>query len=150
MKRERFWERFPLEQLSREEWEALCDGCGRCCLLKLEDEDTGEYWFTRMACRYLDHDGCHCTVYEERTRRVPDCVDVTPDIARQFSWLPSTCAYRRLALGLGLPRWHPLLTGDPASVHRAGISVRGRVVAETEVDEDDYEEQIIHWVGNAG
>lgn len=150
MKRDRFWQRFPLEQLNQQEWEALCDGCGRCCLLKLEDEDSGELYFTRMACRYLDHDSCRCGVYPERTRHVPDCVDVTPDIARHFSWLPASCAYRRLALGQSLPDWHPLLTGDPESVHRAGISMRGRVVTETDVQEDDYEEQIIHWIHPAG
>lgn len=148
--RERFWERFSLEELDQAEWEALCDGCGRCCLLKLEDEDSGEMYFTRMACRYLDHDSCRCTVYSSRTRRVPDCVDVTPEIARRFSWLPDSCAYRRLARGQALPAWHPLLTGDPASVHRAGISVRGRVVAETGVEEEDYEDQIIHWIGTTG
>lgn len=146
MRRERFWQRFPLEALNRDEWEALCDGCGLCCLLKLEDEDSGELYFTRMACRYLEPSGCRCSVYDSRTRHVPDCVEVTPDIARSFSWLPSSCAYRRLARGQALPAWHPLLTGDPESVHRAGISVRGRVVSEELVHEDDYEEQIVHWV----
>lgn len=144
--RERFWERFPLSELDDQEWEALCDGCARCCLLKLQDEDSGDVYYTDLACRYLDDEQCRCTVYSERTRRVPDCVRVTEDVVRHFHWLPSTCAYRRLAQGRGLPDWHPLISGDPESVHRAGVSVRGRTLPETVASEEDYEEHIVHWV----
>lgn len=146
MMRERFWERYTLEELTPEEWEALCDGCARCCLLKLQDEDSGELYFTRLACEYLDGDNCRCTTYGDRLSRVPDCVRVTPRVARSYDWLPHTCAYRRLARGQGLPAWHPLLTGDPESVHAAGISVRGRTLTEAAVAEEDYEEHIVHWV----
>ena len=146
MLRERFWEHHALEALTREEWEALCDGCGRCCLLKLEDEDDGAVYFTDLACRYLDGHDCHCTAYGERFERVPDCLRITPALARSCDWLPHTCAYRRLARGQGLPAWHPLLTGDAESVHRAGVSVRGRTRSETEVAEEAYEEHIVRWV----
>ena len=141
-----FWERKSLEAMSREEWESLCDGCGRCCLHKLEDEDDGSVYQTDVACRYLDTQACACTVYPERFERVPDCLDMTPAAARAYGWLPGTCAYRRLAEGRGLPQWHPLVTGDPDSVHRAGISVRSRVVGEDRVSEEDFEEHIIHWI----
>jgi hypothetical protein len=144
--RERFWERFALDALTAEEWEALCDGCGRCCLLKLEDEDDGELYYTDLACRLLDTDSCRCQNYADRTREVPDCLTVTPAMARDFPWLPASCAYRRLARGQGLASWHPLVSGDPQSVRRAGISVAGRVTPETGVDEDEYEEHIVNWV----
>lgn len=143
--RERFWERFPLHALTAQEWEALCDGCGRCCLVRLEDEDTGEHFCTRLSCRLLDTRTCQCSDYAHRTERVPGCVQVTPEVAG-WDWLPATCAYRRLARGQGLAAWHPLISGDPASVHRAGISVRGRVISEAGVPEDDYETHIVHWL----
>jgi len=143
--RERFWE-LPLEQLDAREWEALCDGCGRCCLVKLEDEDSGEVAFTDVACGYLDTERCRCRVYPERHHYVPDCVEVTPEVARHFDWLPDTCAYRLRARGRPLKAWHPLRSGRPESVREAGVSVAGRVVSETTVDEADLEERIIHWV----
>ena len=143
--RERFWE-LPLEQLTDLEWEALCDGCGRCCLVKLQDEDSGELAFTNLACRYLDAAKCQCRVYEQRFQKVPDCIRVTESIARNTYWLPSTCAYRLRALGEPLPAWHPLLSGDRRSVQQAGVSVAGRVVSEQLIPEDDWEEHIIHWV----
>lgn len=146
VQRERFWERFALEALTRDEWEALCDGCGRCCLLKLQDEEDGTVYFTDLACQYLDGHECNCRAYAERFERVPDCLQVTPALARNCDWLPHTCTYRRLARGQGLPSWHPLVTGDQLSVHRAGVSVRGRTRSEAEVAERDYEEHIVRWV----
>tara|TARA_R110001606_G_scaffold74778_7_gene173284 strand:- start:2182 stop:2619 length:438 start_codon:yes stop_codon:yes gene_type:complete len=143
--RERFWE-LPLEQLDEQEWEALCDGCGRCCLVKLEDEDSGEIVFTDVACACLDTQACRCTVYAERHRHVPDCVQVTLSMARDTDWLPGTCAYRLRARGQALKPWHPLRSGRAASVREAGISVAGRVVAESAVDEADLQERIIHWI----
>jgi len=144
--RERFWEHFALEELDREEWEALCDGCGRCCLVKLEDEDTGELHFTDVVCRYLDTHTCRCTAYAERLQRVPDCLEVSVDIARRFQWLPPTCAYRRLAHGEPLPAWHPLLTGSRMTVVDAGVSVRDKVISEVLVPEEQLEERIVQWV----
>lgn len=145
MVRERFWEHFSLHELNSAEWEALCDGCGRCCLVKLEDEDTGELHYTELACRMLDTDTCRCLDYAARQTHVPDCVQVTPEVAG-WDWLPRTCAYRRLARGEGLADWHPLVSGDAASVVRAGIAMHGRVFSETLVDEDDYEDHIVRWV----
>lgn len=142
--RPRFWERFPLKSLTREEWEALCDGCGKCCLNKLEDADTGEVWFTRIACRLLDDETCRCAQYEIRKQFVPECVVLTPKtIAEVAYWMPATCAYRLLNEGKPLYDWHPLISGDPDSVHRAGQSVRGRSVPEFEIPEEDWEDYII-------
>lgn len=138
--RERFWEQ-PLETLDRAEWEALCDGCGKCCLHKVEDADTGEIIPTNIACRLLDRESCRCSNYRGRRAFVPDCVRLTADNVDSLSWLPSTCAYRLRAAGKPLPEWHYLLTGDPESVHRAGMSVRGWTVAEA--DAGDYEHHLI-------
>lgn len=126
---EPFWRSTPLHRMSREQWESLCDGCAKCCLHKLEDEDSGEVFFTGVACRLLDGDRCRCTRYAERSRLVPDCMVLSPDHLPLAS-LPATCAYRLLAEGHDLPDWHPLVTGDPASTHRAGRSMRGRTVCE--------------------
>ncbi|RMH39867.1 MAG: YcgN family cysteine cluster protein [Alphaproteobacteria bacterium] len=142
--RPRFWERHALDALTPAEWEALCDGCGRCCLHKLEDADTHEIAYTCVACKLLDDDTCRCAQYDIRKEIVPDCVVLTPDnIAEIAYWMPETCAYRRLHQGRGLPAWHPLLTGDPDSVHRAGISVRHRTVPEFEVTVDEYEDYLL-------
>lgn len=138
-----FWD-LPLTKLSPAEWEALCDGCGKCCLNKLEDEETGDLAFTRVACRLLDPDTCRCGQYETRRNFVPECVFLTPKtIAKVAWWLPSTCAYKLRHEGRDLPDWHPLKTGDPESVHAAGQSVRGWTVPEYEVPEEDWEDHII-------
>jgi hypothetical protein len=141
--RPNFWER-PLTSLNPREWEALCDGCGKCCLNKLEDEDTGEIAFTRVACRLLDGESCRCAQYEIRKQFVPECVVLTPKtIAKVAYWLPNTCAYKLLHEGKPLFDWHPLISGDPESVHAAGMSVRGWTVPEFEVPEEDWEDYIV-------
>ena len=144
-----FWERKTLEEMTPAEWESLCDGCARCCLFKLEDEDTGEIFFTNVVCRYLDQGECRCTQYERRSILVPDCVKVTPDIAKK-NWLPETCAYRLLAEGKPLPDWHPLRTGTAQSVWDAGICIAGMAVSELEVEPDELEEHLIHWDDHPG
>ena len=138
-----FWT-LPLDRLTPPEWEALCDGCGKCCLNKIEYEDTGEVEFTRVACRLLDGETCRCTQYEIRHQFVPDCVVLTPEKLGQIAWwLPATCAYRLRAEGKPLYDWHHLVSGDPEAVHRAGASVRGWTVSEVTVTEDDWEDYII-------
>lgn len=140
----RFWERKPLRALSPREWEALCDGCGKCCLNKLEDEDTGEVALTRVACRLLDDETCRCTHYENRHVFVPDCIVMTPEnIDTHAYWLPATCAYRLVWQGDPLPDWHPLVSGTPETVHAAGISVRGRTVSEFDKPVEEWEDYII-------
>lgn len=147
--RPRFWETVPLNRVNTAEWEALCDGCGKCCLLKLEDADTAEIAFTRVGCRLLDPNTCRCGQYDIRKSIVPDCVVLTPATLPKIAyWMPDTCAYRLLFEGKPLEQWHPLISGDPDSVHRAGISVRGQVVPEYEVDEDELENYLLdgeHW-----
>jgi len=125
-----FWERKTLAQMSRDEWESLCDGCGRCCVLKLQDEETGVVHPTAVVCRLFDVDTCRCTCYQDRHRLVPDCVHLDAEAVRRYQWLPKSCAYRRLAEGRGLAWWHPLVSGDPQTVVDAGISVRGNVISQ--------------------
>jgi uncharacterized cysteine cluster protein YcgN (CxxCxxCC family) len=139
-----FWEAIPLTELSQSQWESLCDGCGKCCLHKLEDEDTGAVYYTEVACRYLSDD-CRCQHYARRQQKVEACLQLRPEDLATVNWLPSTCAYRLLAEGRSLPDWHPLVSGDTESVHRAGMSVRDRVIAETAVDPDDLEDYIVYW-----
>ena len=138
-----YWRTKTLEEMTRAEWEALCDGCARCCLIKLEDDDTGEIAYTDIACRLLDIGTCRCTRYRKRLRLVPQCVELTPAEVRKLDWLPSTCAYRLVAEGRDLAWWHPLVSGDPETVHKAGISVRGRVVPERRGD--DPEDRVVTW-----
>lgn len=126
-----FWERKTLREMNREEWESLCDGCGQCCRLKVCDADTGEVSQTPFACKLLDLHSCRCSDYPNRRKKVPTCLQLTPQNVTDLDWLPGTCAYRRLADGLPLPEWHPLLTHDPDSVHKAGVSVRGQLVSES-------------------
>lgn len=132
---EEFWKRKSLSELDQREWEALCDGCGLCCLHKVEDEDTGDLYYTNLACHLLDTSTCRCTDYANRARRVADCLTLSKDSPEAFEWLPKTCAYRLRSRGEPLPGWHPLVTGDPDSVHAAGVSVRGRVLSERDTDE---------------
>ncbi|MDG2242678.1 MAG: YcgN family cysteine cluster protein [Rhodospirillaceae bacterium] len=127
-----FWQTKKLRHMSRQEWESLCDGCGKCCLHKLQDADTDEIFPTNVACRLLDVETCRCTDYSNRKVKVPDCVQLSPKTAGTLNWLPSTCAYRLIANGEDLPHWHPLVSGDSETVHVAGVSVRGRAVSETE------------------
>ncbi len=129
--------------MSGAEWESLCDGCGRCCLNKLEDEETGQIHYTDVACRLLDLESCRCTSYEDRQRFVPDCRRLTPQNVGAIPWLPQTCAYRLLSEGRDLEWWHPLISGDPNTVIEAGISVKGRIVSER--DTDDLEAHVVEW-----
>ena len=132
---ERFWEDRPLEALDRAQWEALCDGCGKCCVHKLEDEVTGELFPTNVACKLLDRHSGQCSDYRHRRAYVPECVRLTPKLAATLDWLPATCAYKLRADGKPLADWHPLNSGDPESVHRAGMSVRGWTISENDVGE---------------
>ena len=139
-----FWKSTPLETLDSARWESLCDGCAQCCLDRFEDGDTREIFFTNVCCRYLDQDSCHCTDYIARTKNVPDCVHVTPQLLHDPYWLPVTCAYRLLAEGKDLPWWHPLISGDPQTVVQSGNSVCGRVVSE--LDADRLDQHFIDWL----
>jgi uncharacterized cysteine cluster protein YcgN (CxxCxxCC family) len=133
-----FWETKSLDQMSDDEWESLCDGCGRCCLQKLQDEDTDKVFFTRVSCSLLNTETCRCSQYEERFQQVPDCLSVKPLTDEKISWLPDTCAYRLLHLGEPLPGWHPLISGSCDTVKLAGISVAGLCLSETTVPVEHY------------
>lgn len=137
-----FWKTKSLEEMTRAEWESLCDGCARCCLFKLEDEDTGEIYYTNVVCRLLDRHHCQCTRYTDRQTLVPTCLVLTPELVHSLKWMPSTCAYRKLAEGKDLEWWHPLVSGDPETVHRARISVRRKTVSEDEINPDDLEDHV--------
>lgn len=140
-----FWRTKTLGEMTRAEWESLCDGCGRCCLHKLRDEDTDELAWTEVACRLLDTQSCRCTDYANRKARVPDCVKLTPKRVAEIDWLPPSCAYRLLREGQDLPWWHPLVSGDPQTVVQAGISVRGKAVRER--DAGALEDHVVAWPG---
>jgi uncharacterized cysteine cluster protein YcgN (CxxCxxCC family) len=139
-----FWETKKLAEMTAEEWESLCDNCGKCCLHKLEDEDTGKIAFTRVACRLINLNTCRCTRYNERTKLVAECLDIRKLDVEKYNWLPSTCAYRLLNEGKELPSWHPLLTGSPASVKRAGVSISSYAIKESMAM--DLEDHIIEWL----
>jgi uncharacterized protein len=141
----KFWKAKQLEEMTQAEWESLCDRCGRCCLHKLRDDATSVLSFTNVACRLLDSESCQCSKYEHRHRYVPDCVSLTPATVREIDWLPPSCAYRRLAEGKDLAWWHPLVSGDPETVHTAGISTRGRAVGERTAG--PLEHHIVDWPG---
>jgi uncharacterized cysteine cluster protein YcgN (CxxCxxCC family) len=140
-----FWKSKSLDEMTPDEWESLCDGCGRCCLHKLRDEDTDELSFTNVSCRLLDLKTCRCRNYERRRDQVPDCVSLTPAALAEIDWLPPSCAYRLVAEGRDLFWWHPLVSGDPATVHEAGVSVRGRAVDERRAAM--LEHYIVDWPG---
>jgi uncharacterized protein len=147
-----FWQTKRLEAMTREEWESLCDGCGLCCLIRFEDEDTGEVFPTRVHCKLFDGDLCRCTDYENRKAQVPDCIQLTPGNIQALGWMPKSCAYRRLHEGRGLADWHPLVSGDPESVHRAGVSVRGQTVSEDRLaePEDALDYEASDWIEERG
>lgn len=139
-----FWESKTLDQMSDAEWESLCDGCGRCCMNKLEDEDTGEVVFTRVACKLLDTETCRCSDYDDRFTHVPDCLTVKPLDEQKISWLPSSCAYRLLSEGKALEKWHPLVSGRAESVQDAGISMAHLCLSETYVPLEDFFSHVVY------
>ncbi len=141
-----FWKTKSLAAMSQQEWESLCDGCGRCCLNKLEDSETGATHYTNVACWLLDLTGCGFKRYERRTQLVPECVRLSPENVQKIGWLPHSCAYRRVAEGRDLAWWHPLVSGRAETVHEAGISVRGRVVSEETVPPEAFEDHLIDWI----
>lgn len=145
---EPFWKTKSLTEMTPQEWESLCDGCAKCCLLKLEDEDTGEIAYTRLHCRLLDADLCRCSDYENRKQHVPDCVILTPKSVAEIKWMPKSCAYRRISEGRGLPDWHHLVSGDRNRVHEEGHSIMGDTVSEDTVFEEDQIDWIVDWEGN--
>jgi uncharacterized cysteine cluster protein YcgN (CxxCxxCC family) len=139
-----FWETKKLHEMTTGEWESLCDGCGKCCLHKLEDEDTGEIFFTSVVCNLIDLKSCRCTRYSERTRLIPECLDLKQHDFSEFNWLPATCAYRLLSDGKELPVWHPLVSGSAESVKEAGVAISSYAMKESEID--DLEDHIIEWL----
>ena len=142
-----FWHTKSLDEMSKEEWESLCDGCARCCLNKLEDWDTGEIIWTNVACELLDDQSCRCKDYDNRLDTVPDCVPLDVSKVQSLTWLPPTCAYRLIDEGYDLYWWHPLVSGSRDTVHQAGISVRGRTVSEEGMAVEDYEKHVVFWPG---
>lgn len=140
-----FWKKKTLAEMSPAEWESLCDGCGLCCLNKLEEWESGDIYFTSVSCKLLDGQSCRCSSYQNRWDFVPDCVQLTRENVPEIAWLPPTCGYRLINEGRDLYWWHPLVSGDPETVHAAGISARGRTINETEIDIDDLEDYVVDW-----
>ena len=141
-----FWKRKTLAQMTPEEWESLCDGCGRCCLIKLEDEDTGEIVHTRVACELLNIGNCHCTDYQRRQEKIPDCVKLATHTVEELGWMPESCAYRLISNGEDLAWWHPLISGSLETVHEAGISIRDFAISETRVKDKAFEKYILKFI----
>ena len=144
---EPFWRAKALDEMSAEEWESLCDGCAQCCQVKLEDVDSGRIGCTTAVCHLLEIDACRCGDYPNRHVRVPDCIEFGASIIASLAWLPETCAYRLVAEGKDLQWWHPLVSGDPESVHAVGISVRSFAVSEADIGDDDLEDMVMRWIG---
>lgn len=140
-----FWKITPMAAMTEAEWESLCDGCGKCCLIGLEDEDTGEIYLTDIACKLFDGKSCRCSNYARRKEIVPDCVKLTPDTIADLNWLPRTCAYRLVSMGQDLAWWHPLVSGDPETVHRANVSVRGKTRPERNQKARQLIKRITQW-----
>ncbi len=140
-----FWKEKSLKEMTRKEWESLCDGCGRCCLNKFEEPDTKKIHYSDVACKLLDLKSCRCSDYPNRMKKVPDCLRLTPEVMDEMNCLPPTCAYRLLYEGKPLSWWHPLVSGDPRTVHKAGISVRGRAVSEVGLTDSEIEDRIVRW-----
>lgn len=138
-----FWKQKTLAQMDKQEWESLCDGCAKCCLHKLEDEDTGQVYYTEMVCRYLDRKTCQCTEYQDRQTLVPHCVWLTPEKVAEYTWLPATCAYKRVHLGQDLPKWHHLVTGDNKTIHKFNHSMQGKGIPDDKIPEEEWEDHII-------
>lgn len=143
-----FWKTTPLHKMDRDQWESLCDGCGKCCLLKLEDEDTGDIAYTRIHCKLFNSDTCQCSDYANRKSIVEDCVKLTPAGLEEINWMPESCAYRRIRDGKDLPDWHHLVCGDRERIHTEGQSIKGRTVSEETVFDEDQIDWIIDWEGN--
>jgi uncharacterized cysteine cluster protein YcgN (CxxCxxCC family) len=143
---EPFWKTKSLDEMTVKEWEALCDGCGQCCLIKLEDDDTGEIAVTRLSCKLLDLGSCRCSDYDNRQKHVPDCVKLTPGDLKRLRWLPETCAYRLIDEGADLRWWHYLVSGSRETVHEAGVSVRGAAISERKVPQDRFPAHIVGWI----
>ena len=138
-----FWKTKKLPEMSPQEWDALCDGCGICCLYKIEDADSGEVHLTNVACRFLDEISCVCKLYKDRKSAMPTCIQLTPENVANLKWLPETCAYRLVLKGEPLPEWHHLISGDLESVHHAGISVLGQVINECSINMDNLENYVV-------
>lgn len=141
-----WWHEKSLAELNPQEWEALCDGCAKCCLHKLEDEDSAVVYYTKVRCRYLHEQSCRCKDYPNRSTLVPNCIDLRSADWQNIDWLPVTCAYRLRANNQALPTWHPLLSGNRNSVHDEGVSIRGRAISDEYVHPDGFDEHIVHWV----
>lgn len=141
-----FWQEKSMQEMSQEEWESLCDRCGKCCLQKLQDDETDEIYYTNLACQYLNIQHCQCQVYPQRLEKVAACADLTLDKLEEFSWLPDTCSYRVLSETGDLPNWHPLVTGSHREMIRQGLRVSAYAVSENSVAEEDWDTHLIRWV----
>jgi uncharacterized protein len=148
-----FWKKKSFFEMTRREWESLCDGCGRCCLEKLKDPRTGKVYYTNLACMHLDLFTCRCKIYSERTQLVSDCEWLVPSKIKKYGWLPKSCAYRLIVEGKELAWWHPLISGDSETVHSEGISIRGKAVSSVGIPEEEFEKYITSngiWARSAG
>lgn len=141
-----FWEEKSLSEMTFSQWESVCDGCGKCCLHKLEDEEDDKLYYTDIACKLLDIESCRCSDYSNRVKKVPSCLTLTAATLKDVHFLPDTCGYRLLSENKPLASWHPLISGKSTSVYEAGASVSGRVLSETYIHPDDFEARIIHWI----